>query len=371
MYSIEKHGVLKQVESWCVTLPLHDNDGKPFSKETIDGVLEEITNAFPGFTVVNCVGYWKGTDQVYIDQNFQIIIDTLPEGVRTQKFIHQLRERLKISLRQEKIYITMQDAKKEFISFKEFFEELGIESAPTQADEAKNLAEQLLKSFEVVRQRLGYETTALRRDRPRGKIVWERRLGGIPLRSEIEDSIPEHVKLVAADQIEDIAALFGSDVPFAIIGGYEYQFHILDQVAYQPLVEVAVQHLNIPEGFYYTSPAGERLDTERFIEEFTASVITNVVVLRDEGYLLEELKINVGSDGSMQHAEREGASMLFFCPARISDPAVQKEIIRCLGNALEMLEAGSLNPLALLQAKAKNNYLVKRAMTRKTLRGLL
>ncbi len=38
-------------------MPLHDNEGKPFDKSTIDSILQDISLNFPGFTIVNCIGF--------------------------------------------------------------------------------------------------------------------------------------------------------------------------------------------------------------------------------------------------------------------------------------------------------------------------
>ena len=81
MYTVTDRGVLKKVETWSVIVPLHDNDGVAFEKEIVDQVLDEILLDYPGFSVTNTIGYWKASDQTYVDKNYQILtIDAVPNG---------------------------------------------------------------------------------------------------------------------------------------------------------------------------------------------------------------------------------------------------------------------------------------------------
>jgi hypothetical protein len=106
------------------------------------------------------------------------------------------------------------------------------------------------------------------------------------------------------------------------------------------------------------------LNVKQFIEAFAASILTNCLVLREEGFLPREIKVNVGADGSMQHASSPQRSLIMHCPASIPDKEVQVEIMRCLGEALERLESYDAGGIALMQAKAKNNYVLKRSIIR-------
>lgn len=166
MYKITDNGVLKTIETWSIVMPLHDNEGKPFDKSTIDSILQDISLNFPGFTIVNCIGFWKDSDQLYIDKNFQILIDTIPSNIEdSSNFFNSLKEKLCTLLRQEKIYITKETTKEEFLTFDEFFNEVGLQTYYTKdSTEKKRLAEQLISRRGFILQRLGYETTVLRRD---------------------------------------------------------------------------------------------------------------------------------------------------------------------------------------------------------------
>ena len=78
MYSVTVDGVLKKIETWQVIIPLHDNSGVAFEEATIESILDQITLTFPGLTMINCAGRWRGKDRVYIDKNLQVLIDALP-----------------------------------------------------------------------------------------------------------------------------------------------------------------------------------------------------------------------------------------------------------------------------------------------------
>src|SRR2546423_6160413 len=111
MYTVTTNGVLKAVESWSVTIPLRDNQGSSFKKEFIDSLLEKILLDYPGFTIISSLGYWKGNDQIYVDQNYQIVIDTVPDNSGdSSEFFSTVKAELQKSLQQEKIYITKQDS---------------------------------------------------------------------------------------------------------------------------------------------------------------------------------------------------------------------------------------------------------------------
>ena len=57
-------------------------------------------------------------------------------------------------------------------------------------------------------------------------------------------------------------------------------------------------------------------------------------------------------------------SAVMHSPANIPHTEVQLAIIRCLGAVLERLDVDNACGVAVMQAKAKNNYVLKRAMIR-------
>jgi hypothetical protein len=371
MYDVKENGVLKTVESWSVVIPLYDNDGHPFDAAIIDSILSEILLNYPGFSLTNSVGYWKGDRKTYIDQNYQVLIDAIPDNVNdSSSFFAALKQELQGRLHQEKIYITKQESKQEFLSFAEFFDEVGIEAETDDAkQEAHKIIKQLAGKFDFVLQRLGYETTALRRNVENKKIVWERKLCGIKIKSEFDDSLPEKIKLIAADQVVELGDALAGDEPFAIVGSYEFQAYILKKSSYRSLV-IAGKEFSVDQTKVYCySPFGEPLSLKRFIEEFTMSVFTNWLILREEGFLTKEISLSVGGDGSLQWTTSDRADLLLRSPASIPEDEVQKEIIRCLVEAIHSYEDNWADPLAVLQAKAKNNYILKRAIVRHTIKN--
>jgi hypothetical protein len=371
MYTVTKAGVLKAVESWGVILPLYDNQGTAFKKAFVDGLLEDMLLNYPGFTVTNSLGYWKGSDQVYVDQSYQIIIDALPDSSSdSSEFFVKLKKDLQEALRQEKIYVTRQDARQELLSFDEFFSEIGLQVTTTDIkNEAAEIVKQLAARSDFVIQRLGYTTSLLRRDTTSKKIIWERSISGLKIRSEFEDLIPPQMKIVAADQYADLGRAMTEAEPIAVIGSCEFQAYILDRSKQRPLLEAKNVKSESYQNPYSASPSGEPLDAKQFVEEFTGAVFTHCLILRDEGFLPAEIKINVGSDGSMQTTVGSHKGILMHNPANIPDADIRKEIISLLGAALTMHDNNLLDPIAVLQAKAKNHYFVERALVRHSLKS--
>jgi hypothetical protein len=371
MYTATENGVLKTVESWYITIPLYDNDGRPFDKPLIEGILNEILLDYPGFSVTNSIGYWKGTDRTYIDQNYQILIDAIPDNAAdSSKFFSVLKNELQKRLCQEKIYITKQGSKQELLSFNEFFDEAGVQTPSGDIRQAASqIVKQLVNRFDFVIQRLGYETTSLQRNSREKKIIWERKICGVKLSSELDDTLPDGIKIIAADQFSELGDAFARNQSFAIIGSYEYQLYILEKSNYRSLVEPKnklSQNYNNP---YCLSPLGEPLDVKRFIEEFTMSVFTNWLILREEGFLPKEIKLSIGGDGSLQWTSREAGNIVLHNPATIPEDKIQKQIIECLISAVHLYEDNLADPVAILQAKAKNNYILKRAIVRRIIKN--
>lgn len=366
MYKVIDTGVLKTVESWSLVVPLHDNDGKPFDRAVVDSILEEILLNFPGFTVTSILGYWKGSNQLFVDRNYQVLIDSVPDDAADSvRFFNKLKKELQERLAQEKVYVTKQDSKEELLSFDEFFKEVGVQVNSTDLKrEAEQVATRMAENIGFIQQRLGYETSILRRDRKRKVIIWERKICGIKLLSEFEDTLPDGIRVIAADQFGDLGAALANTEPFAIIGSYEFLFYVLDKSNYRCIVEAGEMQDKQYSNPYCFSPRGEPLSVQRFVEEFTMSLFANWIVLREEGFLPEEVKITVGSDGSMQWTTTPEKSLILVAPASIPDKEVQLEVIRCLGEVLTLYESNSADPIAVLQAKAKNFYFLKRGIVR-------
>lgn len=61
----------------------------------------------------------------------------------------------------------------------------------------------------------------------------------------------------------------------------------------------------------------ETFSDKKFIDEYTTSIFNNWLILFDEGFLPNDISINVGGAGSMQHGKNEKGSVLLHCPAII------------------------------------------------------
>lgn len=365
MYSVTQEGVLKRIETWQVIIPLHDNDGRPFSEEMIESILDNITLSFPGLTMVNCTGRWRGNDRVFIDKNMQVLIDALPLAADVSaSYFAGLKKDLQAKLGQEKIYVTKESSKEEMLSYEEFLKEVGIEVEEGLTNSNKKaVIEQIVGRLDFVMQRMGYETLSIRRDRDAKKIVWERLLSGIRLTTTLDDPYPDGISILAADQIDRQAQhLF--DENCVLIGHYEFQRYAIERQPIKPLVKSTIETLPTFQCIEYMSPQGDILNVRQFVERFTMSVVTNIAVLRDHGYRPDEISVNVGSDGSLQIGRNSTASHVLHQPAHIPDKEVQQEILRCLSECCEKFESGTFDPFALHQAKALNQYILKRAFLR-------
>lgn len=366
MYSINKTGITKLLETWQLIIPLFDNSFNRFPQSQIDEILENIGVTFPGYTMVNCMGFWKDQTQTYKDENLQVIIDTLPNAsADTTSFFSNLKDELCNTLGQEKIYVTKTGDKKELISFKEFFSELGLEldTSKNSNEENFNLAGQLIANHDFILKRLAYETVVLQRDLTNKKIIWERKICGIRLRTEFEDNYSSDVILCGADQLSQLGNAIFENKEIVIVGDYEYQKYFLEKVSYKPIVEAILGSLRNDVAF--TDQQGNPITTKKFIELFSMTVFSNYMVLREENFQSQEIKINIGQDGSMQIGENEiNGKYLFHCPAIIKDKAVQQLVIECLDKAIHQYENNQLDTIALLQTKARTHYVKNRAIIR-------
>lgn len=370
MYLINKTGIIKKLESWQLIIPLIDNFGKRFSQSLIDEILENIAVTFPGYTVINCLGFWKEEKQTYKDDNLQVIIDTLPSSnADTSLFFSNLKNELCKTLGQEKIYVTKTGNKEELISFNEFFTELGLELQVTNnTNDNFKLAEQIVNNQNFILERLAYETLVLQRDLDNKKIIWERKICGIRLKSEFDDNLPSNSILCGADQLDQLGNAIFKNQEIIIVGDYEYQKYFLEKISYKPLINAELNGLK--NDLAFADQKGNPIKTKKFIELFTMTVFSNYMVLREENFQASEIKINVGKDGSMQIGENKiNGNYLFHCPAVIERKEVQNIILDCLNQVISKYENNELDPIALLQTKARTKYVKNRAMVRNRIKN--
>jgi hypothetical protein len=372
MYQITVNGVLKKIETWKLTIPRYDNEGNRFEDSLLESILEDITLNFGGCALANCIGYWKGNEKTYRGEtNFEVIIDISPfEKVNAEEYFFSLKENLRAKLKQEKIYLKRTRAEEEVLNFDEFFEEMGLTTIGGETEgEKRELAQKCVDQTKQIIERLGYKTLLIQRDERNKKIIWEREICGLILKDEFQDTFPEGVKIFAADQIDEISNVIIRKRDFGILGQYEFQNYIIAKFNYRPLVKSVIDEEAINTDFQFFSPNLEPISLKTFVEDIVATIFTNYIILREEGASEDEISIVVGKDGSTQKVlSKEGFLMLV--PAVIPFPIVIKEIVRCLEIALRKYEKNELDRIGILQAKAKNKYILKRAQVRKALKSI-
>lgn len=371
MYQLSESTVTKRIESWKLIVPLHDNNGVDFDQSLIESITQGIVDNFPGLTAINCVGHWRSGQQTYKDRNLELIVDVAPaDSSLVEKFFAKYKMDLAEHLKQAKIYLTREQSKTEVISYDEFFAEVGLEISAGASDaDKRRVAQSAIDNVNFIIARMDYETTLLRRDTVRNVIIWERKICGIQLRSELPDDCPPDTKIIAADRIDHYVEWLKEPRDVFVVGDWEFQKFVLSGRPFTPLVEAEV-----PKGIdfkvtQYLSQHGELISHKRFIEEFTMSIICGVMALRDEGFLPQEIAVSVGSDGSAQWTTDPERRVVFICPASIPDLPIQHEILRCLKSTIDALEEGTLPTLGVQQAKALHRYVFKRGAVRRVLQN--
>lgn len=361
LYRVSSEGVTKNLESWLIVLPLHDNEGKAFPQAAIDGILDSIALTFPGLTAINCTGLWRSQGKTYRDRNLQVVVDVVPnEDNASADFFSKLKAKLAAELSQEKIYVTKQVDKHELLTFDEFFAELGLSPAQFTSMEAMlEAAGTIASNFEFVRTRMGYRTISLRRDQ--GRIRWERELAGIRLVSVLDDPFPAGLTVVAADDIDGLASALDSG-SCAIFGDYEFQSFCLMDQPFEPVVRSSFRDSDAYPGHPYSDlHGGEPISVADYLERLVSAIAVNLVVLRDYGFTPEEITITVGKDGSLQQTNSPLGNVVMYLPGHLPEKSFQDEVLRGVREFCSQLDAGTYNKYALQKAKAGNGYIVKRA----------
>lgn len=364
MYSATEKGVEKRIESWQITIPLSDNQQQPFPEEIIEKIKSKIISNFGGLSSFNIVGYWKSGEKLYIDKNIALIIDVPMKYHGTAStFFMELKDSLMNELKQEKIYITKENEKSELLSFNEFLQELGFEVVIGQKQLlTQDNIEKLIKESNIVNRRLSYKTLNLIRDKKSQKIIWEREILGIKIVTKIKDNYPQDAAILPADALEKYFSeeLFGKNI--IIIGDYEYQSYILDKEKRRYIIDNPQNFSKYDKGdqepLYGPHAWHGLLRTSEFIPTFVEQILINYIILREMGVPKDKIKINVGTDGSMQ----VGEPYLLLCPAIIPDTEIQEVILDFIKKAANMYETSSIDEIALMQAKVMNRYNEKKAL---------
>lgn len=73
----------------------------------------------------------------------------------------------------------------------------------------------------------------------------------------------------------------------------------------------------------YLSQHGEKISLKEFANQFSLSVFCNFLVFLSEGFKKDEIKINVGRDGSLIIGEKDNIPIVFHVPAIIESDILQ------------------------------------------------
>lgn len=363
MYHLAENGIEKSIETWKVIVPLHDNDSREFPEQLINSVRTKVINEFGGLTEINVVGQWQSGEQLFTDRNIQIIVDIpVKNHKRTTAFFLNFKDELRQELRQHKISVTFENEASELLSVNEFLQELGFEINSNQRqslvqDDIKRLIEQSDK----VQTRSGYRTLSLTRNTESKNLVWEREILGTKLCTEIEDNYPNDAVILSADNLEQYFKKDTFGKPLVVIGNYEYQSFILDKEKRRYIIghpdAFSAYDLGDEEPKFFHQWHGA-LRTSQFIVVYVEELLVNYVILKELIAPKERIIINVGSDGSMQ----SGGGFLLRCPAYIPRKEVQTAILDGLIKAKNLYENGTIDQIALMQAKVLNRYNEKKAI---------
>jgi len=364
MYYIAEDGIEKCIETWKIIVPLHDNDNKEFPEELINSVRTKIANEFGGLTSIGVVGQWQSGTELFADRNIQIIVDVpIKDHKRTTDFFLNLKDELREELRQHKIYVTFENGASELLSVNEFLQELGFE---INSDQLQSLTQdnmrKLIEQSDKVQTRSGYRTLSLTRDTVSGTLVWEREILGTKLCTNIEDNFPTEAVILSADKLEDYFKEDTFGKPLIVIGDYEYQSFILEKEKRRYVIGDPISFSKHNKGdrepLYGPHAWHGMLRTSEFIPIFVEQILINYIILRELGSQKERIIVNVGSDGSSQSV----GNFRLLCPAVIPPKIVQQAIIDSFVKAKDIYEEGTIDKIALMQAKVMNRYNEKKAL---------
>jgi len=119
-----------------------------------------------------------------------------------------------------------------------------------------------------------------------------------------------------------------------------------------------------PQEFY--SQQGEKLTIEEFSKKFILSIFTNYLVFISEGLKSNNIRINIGSDGSMAIADKK---IILRVPALIKNKAYQLKLIELLEKVIELYSTGELKREIVEDAKMDNKYYFKKSLVKEQLKN--
>ncbi len=365
MYYLTENGVEKSIETWKLIVPLHDNDKKDFPEELINSVKTRIVQEFGGLSAINVVGQWQSGRELFTDRNIQMLIDVpIKDHKRTTAFFLNLKDELRKELKQHKIYVTFENGESELLSVNEFLQELGFEVTSEQPQLlTQDDVQRFIEQSDKVQKRLGYRTSSLTRNTELKSIIWEREILGTKIITNIEDNYPTDAVILSADNLEDYFKKDTFGKPLVVIGNYEYQLFILDNEKRRYIIghpnEFSAYDQEDEEPKFFHDWHGA-LKTSEFIPTYVEELLVNYIILRELDTKKERIIMNVGSDGAMQ----SGGGLLLRCPAYIPVKEVQTAVLDNFIKAKNLYENGTIDEIALMQAKVLNRYNEKKAMAK-------
>lgn len=117
-----------------------------------------------------------------------------------------------------------------------------------------------------------------------------------------------------------------------------------------------------PQEFY--SQQGEKLTIKEFSKKFILSIFTNYLVFISEGFMPNNIQINIGSDGAMAIAEK---NIILRVPAPIKSKAYQLKLIELLKRVIDLYSTGELKREIVEDAKMDNKYYFKKSLVKEQL----
>ena len=152
-----------------------------------------------------------------------------------------------------------------------------------------------------------------------------------------------------------------------VLKNVKFTQHVLDYQNSSPIDEIKLPEelKNIKSAFF--SQQGDKISLVEFAYQFTLSVFCNFLVLESEGFNENDIKINVGSDGSMIIGEKENKPMIFHVPAKIPIKELQNYILSLIQKTIELYEAGKLKLEIVQSAKENNRFMFKKFQIRERL----
>lgn len=126
-YIATPKGVMKVVETWKMTVPLHDNQGARYPETWVDTIKKHVLDTFGADTEVEAVGRWKQGQRIYVDNSIRVEVDVCTEDHdKAEAYMANAKRGLTDFLKQQRIYVTYSLSSFEFLLPDEFLSDIGL-----------------------------------------------------------------------------------------------------------------------------------------------------------------------------------------------------------------------------------------------------